>query len=181
MNETQNFRFDDSGLQNLLKVLGSNYSVRVGIFGGQHFEAGEKRKIGADQGRAGARKASKTPSAMTNAEVGYLMEFGRPKIGVLPRIPYRSWLRMPISTKIRQIVQDSARGFNEAVKAGDALRFLTIVGVNAEKWIGLAFDTRGFGSWTPNAAATVEAKGSDTPLIDTGQLRRAVASMVVSG
>ena len=86
---------------------------------------------------------------------------------------------MPIVQKINQIVGDSARGFTEAVKEGDPLRFLTVVGINAEKWIGLAFDTRGFGSWAPNAPATIEAKGSDTPNIDTGQLRRSVASMVV--
>ena len=175
----QTFRFNETGLQNLLKVLGSDHVVRVGIFGGQHFEAGEKRKIGADQGRGGARKTRKTPSGMKNADVGFLMEFGRPKTGAEPRIPARSWLRMPIFTKINQIVQDSARGFTEAVKEGDSLRFLTIIGINAEKWIGLAFDTRGFGSWAQNSATTIEAKGSDAPLIDTGQLRRSVASQVI--
>ena len=175
----QTFRFNDTGLQNLLKVLGSDHAVRVGIFGGQHFEAGNKRKIGADQGRGGGRTKSSTPSGLTNADVGFTMEFGRPKTGAEPRIPARSWLRMPIFTKINQIVADSARGFNEAVKDGDALRFLTIIGINAEKWIGIAFDTRGFGSWAPNAAATIEMKGSDTPLIDTGQLRRSVASQVL--
>ena len=50
--------------------------------------------------------------------------------------------------------------FNEAVKEGDALRFLTIIGINAEKWIGIAFDTRGFGSWAPNAAAKASPRTS---------------------
>ncbi len=175
----QTFRFNDDGLRNLLKVLESDHVVRVGVFGGVHMEAGEKRKIGSDRGRQGGRTKSATPSGLTNADVGFLLEYGRPKIGKEPRIPARSWLRMPIFTKIKQIVQDSARGFNEAVKEGDALRFLTVVGINAEKWIQLAFDTRGFGSWAPNAPATIEAKGSDAPNIDTGQFRHAVASMVI--
>lgn len=178
MDESKTFRFDDSGLRGLLKVMSSEHVVRVGIFGGQHFEADTKKTF-SDQGRLGARKKTKTPSGMSNAEVGFLMEFGRPKIGAEARIPARSWLRMPIFTKINQIVQDSARGFTQAVKDGDAMRFLTIIGLNAEKWIGLAFDTRGFGSWAANAPATIEAKGSDAPLIDTGQLRRAVASVVI--
>ena len=75
----------------------------------------DQKKGHADQGRGGARKKSKTPSGLTNADVGFLMEFGRPKTGKEPRIPARSWLRMPIFTKIKQIVQESARGFNEAV------------------------------------------------------------------
>lgn len=180
MNE-QNFKFDDSGLRNLLKMMGDghDHSVRIGIFGGVHKEAGEKRKIGSDQGRNGSRKASKTPSDMTNADVGFLTEFGRPRMGNKSAIPARSWLRMPIVTKINDIAKDSARSFGEALKNGDVVKFLTVLGINAEKWIQLAFDTRGFGSWAPNAAATIEAKGSDAPNIDTAQLRRAVASMVV--
>lgn len=82
-------------------------------------------------------------------------------------------------TKMNNIVKDSARGFSEVTKSGDLVKFLTIVGINAEKWIGLAFDTRGFGSWQANAPATIEAKGSDTPNIDTSEFRRAVTSMVV--
>lgn len=174
MNE-QTFNFDDSGLQNLLKAMSGDGSVRIGVFGGEHMEAGQKRKIGSDQGRLGGRKQTKTKSGMTNAEVGFLMEYGAPQ----RKIPSRSWLRMPIMSKINQIVKDSARGFSEAVKTGDSKKFLTIVGINAEKWIELAFDTRGFGSWAANRPSTIERKNSDTPLIDTGQLRRSVTSMVV--
>jgi hypothetical protein len=43
-----------------------------------------------------------------------------------------------------------------------------------------AFDTRGFGSWKPNAPETVELKGSDAPLIDSAQMRHAVDSRAVA-
>lgn len=171
------FRFDDGPLLKLLKALESPNVVRVGVFGGGRKAAGEKRKNGSDGGRNGGRKAGRQAAGTTNAEVGFLMEFGAP----LRNIPARSWLRMPIMTKIEKIVKDSAKFFEEAAKTGDAHKFLTIVGINAEKWIGLAFDTRGFGAWAPNKPATIARKGSDTPLIDTGQLRRAVVSMVVPG
>lgn len=179
MMEDQNFRFDDGGLQRLLKVLEGDRSVRIGVFGGAHpakrKEAGAQQKIGADRGRAGARKMGRTAADTTNAEVGFLMEYGAPG----RKIPARSWLRMPIITRIQDIVKGASRGFGEAVAAGDQLKFLTLLGVQAEAWIERAFDTRGFGSWAPNKESTIARKGSDTPLIDTGQLRRSVTSMVV--
>lgn len=183
MTNEVNFRFDDSGLQRLLKAMSGDHSVRIGIFGSMHTpkrkEAGEKKKGFSDQGRLGSRRLAQALSSTTNAEVGFQMEYGVPRMGRKPPIPARSWLRMPLTLKINDIVKDSARGFEAAVKSGDPLRFLTILGINAEKWIQLAFDTRGFGSWAANAASTAARKGSDTPLIDTGQLRRSVASVVI--
>lgn len=168
------FRFDDSGLRNLIKVLQSDHSVRVGVFGGTHppkrKAAGVQRKNGGE----GGRTVGKGPTTNTNAEIGFLMEYGSPG-----RYPPRPWLHMPIRTKINQIVKDSAKFFEESVKTGDAVKFLTVIGINTEKWIQLAFDTRGFGSWPANRPSTIARKGSDAPLIDTGQLRRSVASMVV--
>ena len=35
--------------------------------------------------------------------------------------------------------------------------------------------------WEPNAASTIRAKGSDTPGIDTGQMRRAITHVVETG
>lgn len=48
------------------------------------------------------------------------------------------------------------------------------LGANAAKrWFD---DARN--NWAPNAPSTIAAKGSDKPLIDTGQLRRAITSVV---
>lgn len=173
---TSSFNFDDTGLRNLIKALDGDHIVRVGIFGSQHTAptrrlAGAKRKNYEVTGR----QIGKGAAGMTNAEVGYLAEVGSPSRGT----PARPWLAMTIRTKINEIVKDSAKYFTEAVKTGDAIKFMTIIGINAEKWIGLAFDTKGFGSWAPNAPSTIARKGSSSPLIDTSQLRRSVTSMVV--
>lgn len=173
--ETSSFRFDDSGIRNLIKALDGDHTVRVGIFGGTH---PPKRKLAGairKNGGEGGRRVSSAAGPATNAEVGFLMEVGAPQ----RNIPPRSWLRMPIMTKINDIVKDSAKFFEQAAKTGDALKFMTIIGINAEKWIQLAFDTKGFGSWAANAPSTIARKGSASPLIDTGQLRRGVASMVL--
>lgn len=171
-------RMDDSGLRKMLLAMGGGHHVLIGVFGGApHKEAGAKYVT---RGKGDeSRRTKKQNSGMTNAEVGFINEFGRPSIDGKPKIPARSWLRMPIMTKINQIVKDSARYFQDAVKEGDSIKFLTVLGINCEKWIQLAFDTRGFGSWAPNAPLTIHIKGSDAPLIDTAQLRRSVTSIVV--
>ena len=52
---------------------------------------------------------------------------------------------------------------------------LNILGAACVKQIQMAFASWGFGQWAPDTVATVERKGSNTPLIDTAQLRRSIA------
>lgn len=165
------FRFDDEGMRKLLKAMESDHVLRVGIFGGSHKEAGDKKK-------GGGRKVSTKSSGKTNAEVGWLAEFGRPKIGNAPKVPPRSWLRMPLINHINDIGKECQTAFEEQAKTGDAKKFMKYMGTRAEAWIQKAFADGGPG-WPANTAYTIAQKGSDAPLIDTGQLRRAVASQVI--
>jgi hypothetical protein len=53
------------------------------------------------------------------------------------------------------------------------------MGHQAEAVIQDAFDSQGFGQWDKNISKVyITAKGSDTPLIDTGFLRQSVTSKV---
>lgn len=169
------FRFDDSGLRNLLKAMESEHFVRVGVFGGDHKEAVAKKS-------GHGRKAGKQSSGMTNAEVGFLCEYGRPAIGNRKEVPARSWLRVPLITRMNDIVMWSKDAFEAQVKDGDSAKFLKILGTNAERAIEEAFRDKGPG-WEPNTPATIAAKRNtaeeNSPNIDTGQLRNAVASMVI--
>ena len=162
------FRFDDSGLRNLLKTMSSEHFVRIGVFGGDH-KAPEKNNFGK------GRQSSKKSTGLTNADIGAMCELGNR----LRKRPPRSWLRMPLMTKIEAIVKDSAKSFEGSAQTGNPTQFLEQVGINAEKYIKFAFETGGFGKWAANAPSTVERKGSSAPNIDTSQLRRAVVSMVL--
>jgi len=171
MDESQ-FHFDDSGLRNLMKAMESDHVVRVGVFGGSHKEAGEKKKR---PNKFGGRKSSKQSSGMTNAEVGFLLEYG----SKLRHQPARSWLVAPLTNNMEKIVMGAKALFEKTgQQAGNYLLFLKQLGIAAEREIELAFDKGGPG-WAPNATLTVEIKGSSMPGIDTGQLRRAVASKVI--
>ena len=121
-----------------------------------------------DVGIFGARKTkiNREGGGITNPELGYIHEMG---LGV----PMRSFLRMPIYAKSEQIIKQTVEaGAVVKLANGDVVGLLTDLGIACETAIGEAFDTGGFGDWKPNKKGT-------SILIDTGQLRRSIASAVV--
>ncbi len=166
--------YDFTGLHNFIRFMDSTgkFVVKVGIFGNKN-----ARGITSTQkpGKSGLRKAIKSsPSTMTNAEIGLVHELG----SVARHIPPRSFLRMPISVKSKQILADSMTGAVELIAKGNMKGVLARLGIACEKWIQIAFGTRGFGTWLTDHLSTIQRKGSNAPLIDTAQLRRSIASKV---
>lgn len=125
-----------------------------------------------DVGILGERAAEAYEAGITVAQVAEWAELG---IGQ----PMRSWLRGWIDSNDREI-RDRIRAEARAVAAGtrprrqamERLAAWMVGGIRARIAEGIA---------PPNAPATVERKGSSTPLIDTGQLRSSVASRVTEG
>ena len=145
--------YDFSGLNKFVKGISTNDVVRVGVLGKD-----VARKNGAD--------------GMTNAEVGAIHEFGTLKL------PIRSFLRMPIHQNSEKIVAETAAGSEKMVAAGDKVGLLKKLGTSAQGFVLDAFATGGFGNWKKNADSTIKRKGSEAPLIDKGELRRAVSFQV---
>lgn len=144
---------DFSKLNQFVKGLKSPYVVDVGIFG---------KKNGRDKG------------GQTNAEIGFRHEFGK-------GVPKRSFLRMPIFQYSEDILAAVKKaGALKKIADGKMIGVLADLGVACEAVILQAFASRGWGSWAPNRPSTVRRKGSDSPLIDTGQLRRSISSAVTT-
>lgn len=113
---------------------------------------------------------------MTNAEIGALHEFGNPSTG----LPERSWLRSTLRDPDvqAQLEQIEAKLLAEVV-AGRMSRDQALGLIGA--WIASQIQktiTRGDVT-PPLAPATVAAKGSSTPLVDTGQLVAAIGWEIV--
>lgn len=138
---------DFSRMENLLKDLGVDHSVDVGVF-----------------------KDAKTPDGESVAGYGAANEFGV----VEKKIPARSFIRMPLEEKQDEIAEYVDGHAQEHLEGGDVSAIFEDIGIAAQSKIQEAFDTEGFGTWAPNADATIARKGSDTPLIDKGLLRKAV-------
>jgi phage gpG-like protein len=141
-------------LHKFVNEINSKKKVRVGIFGDK-----DGRQKGAE----------------TNASLGAIHEFGSISGG----IPARSFLRMPIHMKAKEIIQNTGMAMGALLKEGGMKTILQRLGTACEAVVLQAFDSRGFGKWKANAPATIRRKKSSAPLIDTGQLRRAIASKVV--
>ena len=64
-------------------------------------------------------------------------------------------------------------------KDGNVEEPLEFMAFNAWEIVQEAFETRGFGKWLPNMNKEyIKLKGSTTPLIDTGLMRRLVDKQV---
>lgn len=153
--------FNAKKLFRLVKLLQKGFpSVKVGILGSK-----------AEQIHNGTNE--------TNAYIGFLNEFG----SFSKHIPARSFIRMPLKLYLDSYIKNkkslSKEAFEKAIEEGKTEDFSRKVGLVAEEVIQDAFATRGFGNWKPNAPRTIAEKGSDSPLIDTGQLRRSITSKVI--
>ena len=174
MNAAITYNMD--GLNAMARTLaqGKGFRVQVGIFGEDNARseaaAPEKRT------KAGLRKTTKAKSGMTNAEVGAIHEFGQ--LTATPPIPPRSFLRLPLATHSRQVINGTAKVAFAFLRKGDLNGLFTRIGLECENVVRLAFATGGFGQWPKLSKMTIARKKSSAILIDTGQLERAIASKV---
>lgn len=149
--------FNLQGLEDLKKEVGDTYRARVGILGGN-----------------AARKDDK--SDLDNATLGTIQMFG----SVTNKIPPRDFLLMPIQSHAREIVGEMRKeSVKKAIASGQVKKVYELLGAAATEWVLKAFESAGFGQWPPNSDITIARKKSSQPLIDTGQLRRAITSDVV--
>ena len=150
-------KFDMSGWKGLEKTLKNDkYFTRVGILGSEASKQHAKSK-------------------KTNAEIGAIHE-----LGLVAGIPQRSFLKMPLETKLYDKISAEKDKFYEALKNGKIKKWFEAVGFWCEEIIHNAFESSGFGFWEANAESTLKRKAPETkPLIDTRQLRDSITSAVV--
>ena len=149
-------RFNMDGWNDQVKkALQGNFVTRVGILG---------------------EKASEihNETDKTNAEIGAIHE-----LGLLAHVPERSFLRMPLETKLEGWIENNLDLYEQCLKKGNMKKWFEALGFAAEKIIEDAFLSGGFGSWPRLSPVTVAMKGGRWwPLIDTGQLRASITSAV---
>ena len=79
-----------------------------------------------------------------------------------------------IARRFKEIYSAAASGNNQALEAA-----ITRTGLTAQN-IVRAWFTDPRNGWAPNSPATVARKGSDRPLIDSGEMRKAITYVVRS-
>ena len=159
--------------EDIKNALMSRMIARVGILGGK-----TDRSVTVVT-KSGLHKAGKALANQTNADIGLLHEKG----SLTMHIPRRSFLEMPLVLKSEGLMAArnkiwEAFTLKEQTKARLKAAYVQL-GHIAENIIQAAFESGGFGKWEPDSDRTRKEKGSNAPLIDTGQLRRSITSDVV--
>jgi hypothetical protein len=93
--------------------------------------------------------------------------------------PARSNVRFPIESNegmIMDALKSNLKDFSEE----SIYKSLNEAGKMGLKAIDMAFDTQGYGTWKDNAPMTIAEKGKNSPLIDTGELRKSYSYEVVN-
>lgn len=153
-----NVQHDFKHLEKLLKQLKSGLYVDIGIL---------------------ASEAS-NDDGLTIAGIGAVHEKGTliAGRGRNTRIPKRSFIRDPLFIKKKDIQKAAEGVWQKALETNNFKMIFSNIGIAAENAQKEAFKTRGYGTWEPNAESTIRQKGSDSPLIDEGALRNAIAHKV---
>ncbi len=100
--------------------------------------------------------------------------------GAHVNIPERSWLRMPVITKLPEAINAQSRAkWRDSILRDGVSATLKRLGILAEAVIQDAFATGGFGTWAKLSKVTIRRKKSAAILIASAQLRQSVTSRVV--
>lgn len=137
------------GFEALRRGLAKGQYVKVGVFGDH--------------------KSARNDESINNVELAVIQEFG----SISNHIPARSFIRMPIMEKRKEILAFAAsKPMADLLMQGKQNKALKLLGVFSENIIQSAFDSSGFGKW-----ASLKHRVGKI-LVDTGQLRRSVWSKV---
>lgn len=147
---------DLSKLKQLQDIFKENYIIEAGILGGNYTENNK---------------------SITVASIGKVQEFG----SVVNNIPSRSFIRTPlnnhlsddidkIKNKLIQFCIDTKSMYKTYFSIATIMRNIIIE----------SFSNQGDGTWAPNSPITIRKKGSSSPLIDTGRLRKSIDFNIIN-
>ena len=121
--------------------------------------------------KVGIQSGEGTPGEASLAQIAAYNEFGTADI------PARPFMRTSFLKKRPQLVQLQEQEYYKIIQ----MRTNTSMALGriGAWYAGQVQDTLTNNYWTPNKPATIRAKGSSKPLIDTGELRAAITNVEV--
>jgi hypothetical protein len=166
---------DTTGLNNLMAGVDENFFVKVGILGSKAHSK-HRKETSEELKKSGGHKIGSKESELTNADIGLRHEKGV----VSERLPRRSWLVTPLEDHLPEYFEKIGQDAIDLIISQKIYKNYQNLGIICEQIIQKGFETGGYGKWKSLSALTIANKGSSAILIDTGQLRKAVTSEVVS-
>ncbi len=167
---------ETKGLDDLLKAIkGKMPTARIGILGSStRVESKTKLTFEEVQNMSKPRRQGQT---MTNADIGAVHEFGS------TTHPQRSFLRVPLTDRLRKEMESSGAFDKEVLKkvvaSGSVLPWLSKIAILGEGIVAGAFSSGGYGKW-PGWKSPGYQNNTGNILVDTTQLRGSITSEVKS-
>lgn len=96
-------------------------------------------------------------------------------------IPSRPYLRVALARHHRKWIRLMRPAVRRATRGGGILAVLRVYRLAGVVIAGDTKQTILAGPWAPNAPETVARKGSDKPLVDTGQLVQSIRALLTVG
>lgn len=122
-------------------------------------------------------RADSKPTALGNAEIGTIQEFG----SIKRNIPERSFLRVPLMDYLPDAIKATgATPWRASILKEGAVATLNRLGWVARNVVQDAFASGGFGMWAANHPRTIREKGSSQPLIATAKMRQSISHRVIT-
>lgn len=174
-------------LNNLMKDLGRDVSIKVGIIGSEAQRQHPDTEL--TMAELGAIHEFGANIETTDAMKGYFWhQWGIHKSNKSINIPARSFLRASLLSKegkkeLHKAVNDQLstdREFNKMVGEADSTLLTdvaNVLGLTAVKRVQEAFETGGFGQWKPISEFTKQNRKGDPenpPLDSTGDLKESI-------
>ncbi len=156
----------------MVKVTVKSKDRSAGLSGLLRDIARKQVLVGIPEGKAPRKKGE-----ISNAQLMYIHTHGSP----LKNIPERPVIepaieargnKEPIANELKEAAQAILNG--KPQEADRRLKRAGMLGQNAAR----AWFTDPRNGWPPNAPSTVKSKGSEKPLIDTGQMRKSITYVV---
>ena len=144
-------KYNIDGLVKVRKLLNEKVVIKTGIF----------------------EEESTRSDGKSNTQIGLDHEFGTSKV------PKRSFLRVPFFLKRKELFDNAKLFLAEGLEKGDLTGFYQKVSGECLNIVIGAFNSGGYGTWQKLSQRTIDTKGNDKILIDSGQLKDSIKSKVV--
>lgn len=119
--------------------------------------------------------SSRPGERITNAELAFIHTNGSPVKNIPPR-PFVQPAIEAHQTEISQMLLD-AFAYIMGGKKQEGVRRLNVLGIFAVEVVKDMFK-KGHNNWPPLKPETIKRKGSDLPLVDTGEMRNSITYVI---
>ena len=148
------------------------YVLEIGVFAGTEKDEREKERR-----KGKTKKKINTEAGLTNAQIMFIMENGSPMRQIPARPVLQKTKEYAEKELIPKTIETIIQMYLSGRSIGDIDKEVDKLAMRIENYAKTGIRRNQLGLH-PNALSTIKEKGSDVPLLDTGQLANSIRCIV---